>query len=99
MKLDEENHKEGELCKPFLTDQRKNQITTNKIDKAVQAKNLSTPLMIQTPVCLQTVRNTLEKNVLKSVVKAKSLSQAKCRKRGFNLPCITRTRLALVQGL
>jgi transposase len=83
LEMDKENYKGGRPSKLSLTDQRRivNQITTGKLDNAVQATNYINTI-IQKPVCPQTVRNALKRNHLKAVVKAKKpLLKARHRQR------------------
>src|SRR3979490_357419 len=72
LEMDKENKKGGRPSILSPTDQRRivNQITTGKLDNAVQATNYINTI-IQKPVCPQTVRNELKRNHVKAVVKAK----------------------------
>ena len=80
------------MCNTFKlspTDQRRiiNQLTTGRLDNAVQAKNYINTI-IQKPVGSQTVRNAPKRNHLKAVVRAKKpLLKARHRERrlGFAL--------------
>ena len=83
LEMDKENHPGGHPSKLSPTDQRRiiNQITTGKIDNAVQATDFINSI-IPTPVSTQTVRNCLKNHNMKAVVKAKKpLLKASHRKR------------------
>jgi transposase len=84
LEMDKENHKGGRPSKLSPTDERRiiNQITTGRLDSAVQATNYINAI-IQKPVCSQTVRNALKRNHIKAVVKAK---EPLLKARGPNTP-------------
>lgn len=69
---DKENNKGGRPSKLSLRNQQAiiHQISSGKLDNAVQATHYINNI-IDSPVCAQTVRNTLKKNNFRSVVKQK----------------------------
>ena len=69
---DKENNKGGRTFKLTPKDKQAiiRQITTGKLDNAVQATHYINNV-ITSPVCPQTVRNALKENNLRSVVKLK----------------------------
>ena len=72
LKMNKENYKGGRSSKLSLTDQRRivNKIITGKLDNAIQITNYIN-IIIQKPVCPQTVWNALKRNHLMGVVKGK----------------------------